>query len=106
MNIKCFGATGNGIADNTVALQAAINVAASGHCPTVYLPAGCYKISAPLLIGFDNLTPIASRFRASRLNFYTRGLTMLAASKLHALEHAYLHLGHLQITCQLWRQEK
>jgi hypothetical protein len=23
---------------------------------------------------------------------------------LHALEHAYLHLGHLQITCQVWRQ--
>jgi hypothetical protein len=25
---------------------------------------------------------------------------------LHALEHAYLHLGHLQITCQLWRQRE
>ena len=24
---------------------------------------------------------------------------------LHALEHAYLHLGHLQLTCQLWRQK-
>jgi len=23
---------------------------------------------------------------------------------LHALEHAYLHLGHLQLTCQLWNQ--
>lgn len=23
---------------------------------------------------------------------------------LHALEHAYLHLGHLQVTCQLWRR--
>jgi uncharacterized damage-inducible protein DinB len=23
---------------------------------------------------------------------------------LHALEHAYLHLGHVQLTCQLWRQ--
>jgi hypothetical protein len=23
---------------------------------------------------------------------------------LHALDHAYLHLGHVQITCQLWRQ--
>ncbi len=25
---------------------------------------------------------------------------------LHALEHAYLHLGHLQITCQMWRQKE
>jgi uncharacterized damage-inducible protein DinB len=23
---------------------------------------------------------------------------------LHALEHGYLHLGHIQLTCQLWRQ--
>jgi hypothetical protein len=23
---------------------------------------------------------------------------------LHALEHAYLHLGHLQVTSQLWQQ--
>jgi hypothetical protein len=23
---------------------------------------------------------------------------------LHALEHAYLHLGHVQVTCQMWRQ--
>ena len=23
---------------------------------------------------------------------------------LHALEHAYLHLGHTQLTCQIWRQ--
>jgi uncharacterized damage-inducible protein DinB len=25
---------------------------------------------------------------------------------LHALEHAYLHLGHVQITCQMWRQSE
>ncbi len=25
---------------------------------------------------------------------------------LHALEHASLHFGHLQITCQLWRQRE
>jgi uncharacterized damage-inducible protein DinB len=25
---------------------------------------------------------------------------------LHALEHAYLHLGHIQLTCQMWRQKE
>jgi uncharacterized damage-inducible protein DinB len=25
---------------------------------------------------------------------------------LHALEHTYLHLGHLQVTCQMWRQSE
>jgi hypothetical protein len=23
---------------------------------------------------------------------------------LHGLEHGYLHLGHIQLTCQLWKQ--
>jgi uncharacterized damage-inducible protein DinB len=25
---------------------------------------------------------------------------------LHALEHTYLHLGHVQLTCQMWRQRE
>ena len=25
---------------------------------------------------------------------------------LHALEHAYLHFGHVQLTCQMWRQRE
>jgi uncharacterized damage-inducible protein DinB len=27
-------------------------------------------------------------------------------SLLHALEHAYMHLGHVQVTCQMWRQRE
>jgi hypothetical protein len=25
---------------------------------------------------------------------------------IHALDHAYLHLGHVQLTCQIWRQTR
>jgi len=25
---------------------------------------------------------------------------------LHALEHAYLHFGHVRLTCQMWRQRQ
>lgn len=32
------------------------------------------------------------------------GMVTCGWALLHALEHAYLHLGHLQVTCQLWRQ--
>ena len=30
------------------------------------------------------------------------GMITCGWALLHALEHAYLHLGHLQVTCQLW----
>jgi len=32
------------------------------------------------------------------------GMITCGWALLHALEHAYLHLGHVQLTCQLWRQ--
>jgi uncharacterized damage-inducible protein DinB len=30
----------------------------------------------------------------------------IAWALLHALEHTALHLGHIQITCQLWEQQQ
>jgi hypothetical protein len=32
------------------------------------------------------------------------GMVTCGWALLHALEHAYLHLGHIQLTCQIWRQ--
>lgn len=34
------------------------------------------------------------------------GMITCGWALLHALEHAYLHLGHVQLTCQLWRQRE
>jgi hypothetical protein len=34
------------------------------------------------------------------------GLVTCGWALLHALEHAYLHLGHVQLTCQMWRQRE
>ena len=58
VNVKDFGATGNGISDDTEAIQRAIentfSYAGFYTTPrqrrTIYLPAGIYKISAPLLV--------------------------------------------------------
>jgi len=45
VNVLDFGAVGDGVADDTTAIQAAINAAVQ---KTVYLPSGTYKISAAL----------------------------------------------------------
>lgn len=48
-NVKDFGAVGDGVTIDTVAIQAAIN-ACTGRVRKVFLPAGIYKIDAPLVI--------------------------------------------------------
>jgi hypothetical protein len=53
LNVLDFGAVGNGVADDTAAIQAAINAGAGqsvGTAKTVYFPAGDYYISAPITV--------------------------------------------------------
>lgn len=53
-NVKDFGAIGNGIADDTAAIQAAIDAAsASGVGGRVYFPPGVYLVSSTLTISED-----------------------------------------------------
>ncbi|MFE9834032.1 glycosyl hydrolase family 28-related protein [Streptomyces sp. NPDC005551] len=49
-NVKAYGAIGNGIADDTAAIQNAINAASAAGGGTVYLPTGTYKITAELTL--------------------------------------------------------
>ena len=50
INIKDYGAAGDGVTDDTAAIQAAINVALAGK-QALYLPAGIYNITAGLTVG-------------------------------------------------------
>jgi hypothetical protein len=54
VNVKDFGAVGDGVADDTAAIQAAIDsaTASSGAC-SVFLPAGNYRITASVILKSD-----------------------------------------------------
>src|SRR5262245_34842026 len=47
-NVKAFGATGDGVTDDILAIQAAVDAAEDQDGGMVYFPAGHYIISAPI----------------------------------------------------------
>ncbi|HEY8998953.1 MAG TPA: glycosyl hydrolase family 28-related protein [Candidatus Saccharimonadales bacterium] len=54
-NVKAYGATGNGTTDDTAAIKAALAAASSNNSVyvgggTVFVPAGTYKVSSPIII--------------------------------------------------------
>ena len=55
VNVKDFGAVGDGVADDTAAIQAAINFAASRNGGYVNIPSGTYKVTSPIEITSSNI---------------------------------------------------
>jgi hypothetical protein len=53
VNVKAYGAVGDGVTDDTAAIQAAINSLTSGGA--LYFPTGTYR-SAALTVGSNNIT--------------------------------------------------
>jgi hypothetical protein len=66
VNVKDFGAVGDGAADDTAAIQAAINAAQAGVV-SVYLPAGRYRLASPLTI----TTSVNMRGEGAEFNYVT-----------------------------------
>lgn len=49
-NVKDYGAVGDGVTNDAPAIQAAITACAAGGGAVVYLPAGTYLVTAPLIV--------------------------------------------------------
>lgn len=63
LDVKTVGAKGDGVADDTAAIQSAIAAAAAAtDSPTVYLPAGTYRITRSLVVNGSNFTIDGSGF--------------------------------------------
>ena len=84
VSVKDFGAVGDGTADDTAAINAAITAAGSG---CLHVPAGTYKITAPLNSGnsIPNLRIIGDSRDTSIFKYFGTTGTML-----------YLNVGSLE----------
>jgi hypothetical protein len=94
INVKiAYGAVGDGVSDDTAAIQNALNaVGTAGHSPVLYFPAGTYKITATLnlahaidisLIGQDpSVTSIVWNGAARGTMLYVNGVAYSKFSRL------------------------
>ncbi len=70
INVKDFGAVGDGVVDDTAAIQSALNAAATAGGNVVQIPAGTYKCTDFLTVG--NRTQIRGIFGATKLDFSSK----------------------------------
>jgi len=73
VNVKDFGAIGDGVADDTAAIQAAAN---GNGGKAVYFPSGTYKISQAIVISGSGISLFGDGDSASTI-FTTANITML-----------------------------
>lgn len=70
VSVKDFGAVGDGVTDDTAAINSAISSLTAGA--TVYFPAGTYSCSANIEVNVSNIT-LLGEGRASKLEFPADG---------------------------------
>jgi len=83
VSVKDFGAVGDGVTDDTAAIQAAINAA-----NTIYVPAGTYKVSASLTASDKSIRIYGDGETISILKYTggTNGITWSSSTDNHTLQ--------------------
>ena len=76
VNVRDYGAVGNGVADDTSAVQAALSAAGSGG--TVFFPAGTYKITSKLTTVANTVLRGAGRYATTLSKAYNGYILNLA----------------------------
>lgn len=91
LNVRTFGAVGNGLADDTAAFQAAIDAAATTRRRKVIVPAGQYRIADGIVLK-QSVALVGAGKNISMLQAISRKrscVTMQARSELHDLTIVY-----------------
>jgi len=95
ISVKDFGAVGDGVTDDTVAIQAAVTAAQEN---ALYIPEGTYLCSAPIEIERNTLIFGAGR-AASVLSFNNTGRGLFSSFPVNTTNVADIKLRDFGITC-------
>lgn len=82
VDVRCYGATGNGTTDDTAAIQSALGVALEQNQP-LFLSPGTFRITRPLVI--DYTTRADTGFRLISMGAIINGKSISAAPVLEVL---------------------
>lgn len=98
ISVKDFGAVGNGLTEDTIAVQKAIDYVASKGGGVVYFPAGDYPIKV-------NVTTPNIKFQGENINSTTiRAANTTSMIRVHTTA-AYFKLDNIKLTGQTIEQE-
>ena len=100
VNVKDFGAAGDGVADDTAAISSALSFVAQGGC--LYFPQGVYAFSSGLLLSASKVSIMGSGSGSTTLRYIGQnaGVDLITVGA-GALEISNVHISGLTIASSL-----